>query len=202
MLFYYAPNTCSVASHIALEEAGADYQAVRLDFSRTEQRSAEYLKVNPKGRVPALVTERGVLTETPAILAYIAQTHPEKQLAPLHDPWAFAQVQAFNAYMCATVHVAHAHKFRGARWSDDAACHESMRRKVPQTMGDCFELIETSMIQGPWVVGDQFSIADIYLFTISQWLKGDEVDINRFPVVADHARRMLARPSVQKVLAI
>ena len=204
MYFYYAPRTCAVASHIALEEAGADYELRRIDFGKTEQRSAEYLKVNPKGRVPALVTERGILTETPAILAYIAQSYPEKNLAPLNDLFAFAQVQAFNAYMCATVHVAHAHKFRGTRWvnAEDTAAIEAMKRKVPVTMAECFELIENEMLAGPWVMGATYSIADIYLFTVSTWLEGDEVDINRFPKVADLHRRMLNNKSVQKVLAL
>ena len=73
---YYAPGTCALASHIALEEAGADYKAERLDFKANQQQSPEYLKINAKGRVPALVTDKGVITETPAILAYVAQTFP------------------------------------------------------------------------------------------------------------------------------
>ena len=89
---YYAPGTCALASHIALEEAGADYQAERLNFKANQQQSPEYLTINAKGRVPALVTDRGVITETPAILAYIAQTFPKAQLAPLDDAFAFAQV--------------------------------------------------------------------------------------------------------------
>src|SRR5262249_42265206 len=72
---YYAPHTCALASHIVLEQARARYETRRVDFSRTEQRSAEYLAVNPKARVPALVTDRGVLTETPAILLYVCQLH-------------------------------------------------------------------------------------------------------------------------------
>ena len=204
MYFYYAPRTCAVASHIALEEAGADYELRRLDFTKTEQRSAEYLRVNPKGRVPALVTERGILTETPAILAYIAQSYPEKQLAPLNDPWAFAQMQAFNAYLCATVHVCHAHKFRGTRWVDasETAAIEAMKRKVPETMAECFQLIEDELFPGPWVLGNEYSVADIYLFTLSTWLAVDDVDIQRFPKVADLHQRMLQKDSVQKVLAM
>ena len=124
---HYSPHTCALASHIALEQAGAAYEAVRVDFARNEQRAPEYLAVNPKGRVPALVTERGVLTETPAILAFVCQSHPEAKLAPLDDPFAFAQVQAFNSYLCSTVHVAHAHRMRGHRWADDPAAHEAMK---------------------------------------------------------------------------
>src|ERR1700748_3393324 len=103
--FYYAPKSCALASHIALEEAGADYETVRLSLAANQQRDAAYTAINPKARVPSLETDRGVLTETPAILTFIAQTHPATQLAPFDDPFAFAQVQAFNAYLCATLHV-------------------------------------------------------------------------------------------------
>ena len=198
---FYAPNTCALASHIALEEAGAPYTTTRLDLRANEQRSVAYLEVNPKGRVPALGTDRGILTETPAILAFIAQSYPEARLAPLDDPYAFARVQAFNNYLCATVHVAHAHKLRGARWVDDAAAMEAMKRKVPQSMGDCFSLIENDMLAGPWVMGDAYTICDPYLFTISGWLAGDGVDIERFPKVRDHRTRTAARPAVARVLA-
>ena len=198
---YYAPNTCALASHVILEEAGAAYEAVRLDFARNDQRSADYLEVNPKARVPALVTDHGVLTETPAILAYLAQIFPAAKLAPA-DPWDFARAQAINSYLCSTVHVAHAHKGRGPRWTDDATAIETMKKKVPQNMTDCFALIEADMFKGPWVMGEAYGVCDAYLFTIARWLEGDSVDIARFPKVNAHFQRMLARPAVNKVLVL
>jgi glutathione S-transferase len=201
MKFYYMPNTCALASHIALEQAGADYTLQLVDFAKTEQRSAEYLRTNPKGRVPALVTERGILTETPAILAFVAQSFPAAKLAPIEDPFAFAQVQAFNSYLCSTVHVAHAHRMRGYRWADDPAAIESMKKKVPQTVGDCFQLIEREMLKGPWVMGADYTICDMYLFTLAQWLEGDAVDVAKLPKVLDHRRRMLANPVVARTMA-
>ena len=144
---YFAPGTCALASHIALEESGAAYETVRLDFARNDQKSTDYLAVNPKARVPALVTDQGVLTETPAILGYVAQSFPAAHLAPV-EPFAFARAQAFNSYLCSTVHVAHAHKGRGSRWSDDPAVIEALKKKVTQNMGDCFSLIETDMLAG------------------------------------------------------
>jgi glutathione S-transferase len=83
---YYAPGTCALASHIALQEAGAAYTTERVDFKSNQQNSPEYLAINPKGRVPALVTDRGILTETPAMLVFIAQSFPETKLAPLDEP--------------------------------------------------------------------------------------------------------------------
>jgi glutathione S-transferase len=200
---YYAPGTCALASHFALEYSGAPYTATRLDFKQQQQRSPEYLRVNPKGRVPALVTDRGVVTETPAILQFIAQSFPQAKLAPLDDAFLLAKVNEFNSYLCSTVHVNHAHKGRGYRWveADDTVAIEAMKKKVPQTMTESFTLIEEQMFKGPWVLGERFSTADLYLFTISRWLEGDGVDVQRFPRVADHMKRMDAQPQVQKVLA-
>ena len=198
---YYAAHTCSLASHIALEDAGADYSTVRISFADDEQRKPEYLAVNPKGRVPALVTDRGILTETPAMLAFIAQSFPQARLAPLDDPFRFAQLQAFNSYLCSTLHVAHAHRMRGYRWANDAAAIASMQRKVPESVGACYELIEQNMLGAPWVMGDSYTICDPYLFTIAQWLEADGVDPSRFPKVRDHRRRMSERTEVQRAIA-
>ena len=200
LTFFYSPGSCALASHIALEDAGASYELKRVDFRKTEQQSADYLAVNPKGRVPALATPRGVLTENPAILAFIAQSFPEARLAPLDDPFAFAQLQAFNTYLCSTVHVAHAHRGRGYRWANDEASFADMKRKVPETVGACFELIETRMFRGPWAMGEDYSVADPYLFTLASWLEGDGVDIARFPRVADHRARMAERGSVKRAI--
>ena len=198
---YYAPATCALASHIALEEAGAAYTTERIDFKANQQNSPQYLAINPKGRVPSLVTDRGILTETPAMLAFIAQSFPQAKLAPLDDAFAFAQVQAFNSYLCSTVHVAHAHKMRGARWATEESSFADMKRKVPQTVGACFALIERDMLRGPWVMGEQYTICDPYLYTIAGWLEGDGVDLAALPKVADHRKRMAERPAVRKVMA-
>jgi glutathione S-transferase len=198
---FYAPGTCALASRIALEDAGAEYEIVRVDFSKQEQRSADYLRINPKGRVPALSTGKGILTETTAILAYIAQSFPAARLAPLDDAFAFAEMQAFNAYLASTVHVNHAHGRRGARWADDEASFADMKRKVPQTMGAAMALIEHGMLEGPWVLGENYSVADPYLFTMAGWLKGDGVDIDTLPRIKDHMQRMSARESVKRALA-
>lgn len=198
---YYAPGTCALASHITLEEAGAPYSAERLNFKTSQQSSPEYLKINPKGRVPALVTDSGVLTETPAILAFIAQSFPKAKLAPQDDPFAFAQVQSINSYFCSTVHVAHAHRTRGTRWAAEETSLADLKRKVPENMTACLALIERDMLRGPWVMGEQYTICDPYLYTIGGWLEGDGVDLSKLPKVAAHRKRMEERPAVQKVLA-
>ncbi len=201
LTLYFAPHTCALASHIALEDAGAAYELRRIDFKATEQQSPAYLAVNPKARVPALATPRGILTETPAMLAFIAQSFPDARLAPLDDPFAFAEIQAFNSYLCSTVHVAHAHRMRGHRWTDDPAAIAALQKKVPESMTACVELIEHHMLRGPWVMGDSYTIADPYLFTLAQWLEGDGADLARLPRVVEHRARMAERATVKKAIA-
>jgi glutathione S-transferase len=198
---FHAWGSCSLASLIALEEAGADYELVVMDTKAGDQRAAEYLKINPKARVPALVTDLGVLTETPAILSYIPETYPAAGLLPV-DAWERAQAHAFNSYLCSTVHVAHAHKHRGYRWTDDVVAQAAMTAAVPKNEIACFRLIEDEMFKGPWVLGERFSVCDAYLYTLFGWLPGDGVDTDQFERLADHSRRVAARPAVRKVLAL
>ena len=202
--FYTAPGTCALAVHIALHEAQAQFRLVTLDFTQQQQQSADYLALNPKGRVPALVTPQGVLTEVPALLQFVAQHHPQAGLAPLEDAFALARMNEWAAYLAATVHVAHAHKRRGARWADDAAAIEAMKAKVPQTMTACAQQLEAQLAatagQGPYVLGARYSVADAYLFTISGWLEGDGVDVRAFPRLMAHHALVAQRPATRRAL--
>ena len=200
--FFYAPGTCALATHIVLEHLQVPHEAVKLDFRQQQQRTPEFLAINPKGRVPALVTDRGVLTETPALLLYLAQLYPDAGLAPLDDPFALAELQAVTSWLCSTVHIAHAHRMRGYRWADDEAAQQAMKAKVPQNMTECFSWIDTDLLRGPWMMGETFTVADAYMFALSTWLPGDSVDIQRFARVADHHQRMRALPAVQRTLAL
>ena len=199
--FYYAPHTCALATHIVLEEVGAAYTARRINFVNNEQQSPAYLAINPKGRVPALVTDRGILTETPAMLVFVAQSFPSAKLAPMSDPFLFAQIQSFNSYLCSTLHVAHAHRMRGHRWADDATSFADMQRKVPKSVGACYELIEREMLAGPWAMGAAYTVCDPYLFTLAQWMELDGVDPARFPKVSAHRQRVTERAAVRKAIA-
>ncbi len=197
---YFFPGACSLASHIALEESGVPFEAVSVNLANGEQRQSEYLGVNSKGRVPALETPDGTLTENMAILLYVAMLKPEAALAPLDNAYELGRMQAFNAYLASTVHVAHAHGPRGTRWADEPSSLADMKRKVPETMSAAFQLIEDEYLTGPWVLGEQYSVSDAYLFTLASWLKADGVDPAAFPRVAKHSADMLARPAVQRVL--
>ncbi|MDF3075275.1 MAG: gst1 [Alphaproteobacteria bacterium] len=200
LTLYYAPNTCSLATHIALIDAGAPYELKRLSFAAEDQRKPDYIRLNPKARVPTLVTEHGVLTETPALLAYVAQRFPAAKLAPLDDAFALAQIQAFNSYLCSSLHVAHAHRMRGYRWADEPEAIAAMQRKVPHSVTQGFELIERDLA-GPWVMGERYTICDPYLFTLAQWLEADGVDTARLPGVMAHRARCAALPNVKRAIA-
>lgn len=198
---YHARGTCAHAVQIALLEAGAPFDTIWLDFAQQQQRSAEFLHLNPLGRVPALVTPQGVLTEVPALLLLVAQTYPQAKLAPLDDPLELARMQSLTSYLASTVHVAHAHKRRGSRWADETEAIAAMQRKVAYSMEKAFKFIETEWLaHGPWVLGERYSVADGYLFVIGQWLAVDGVDEAQFPRLLAHRARMLERPAVQSAL--
>ena len=198
LTLWYSRKSCAYTPHILLYETGSEFEAKQLDFAKNEQTSSDFLRINPKGKVPALVTPDGVLTENPAILLYIAQTFPEKSFAPI-NPFELAKAQAFNMFIASTVHVAHAHKHRGYRWVDDVSAQSAMASKVPSNMADCASVIQEHYFNGPFVLGEHFSICDPYLALVTRWLGPDGVSLDDFPKLKKHDEMMKQRPSVKKV---
>ncbi len=196
MTLYTAEASIGWASHIALEESGLDYTAVALDLSKQQQSTDNYLKINAKARVPSLVVSDGVITETPAILSFIAQLAPDSPVGLPDNIFQQAAINSFNNYLCSTVHVAHAHKFRGSRWVDDPASQKALTENVPNTMSVCFDLIEADLLLGPWVHGELFTISDAYLYRIACWMEGDGVKVKNYPKVLAHREAMDKRASV------
>ena len=185
-------GTISVAVALVLEEVGAEYELCLIDFATEDQRSQAYLEINSKGRVPALVTEGGILTETAAILEYIAP-----HLLP-KDAFECAKHREISYYLAATMHINHAHKLRGYRWADLEPSYDDMRAKVPQTMTESCAYVDDVII-GPYIFGAQFTPADAHLFAITQWLAGDGVAIQSYPKLAQLQRLVAARPSVARM---
>lgn len=199
LTLYYATGTISIAAAIALEEAGLAYDTVRVDFKSAEQTKPDYLGINPKGRVPALALEDGtVVTETGAILDYIAALAPDAQLVPA-DPARAAHMRGAMYYLASTMHVAHAHKMRGSRWASQQSSFDDMTAKVPQTMAACAAYVEAEILRGDYVLGQAFSIADPYLFVVCNWLEGDSVDVSLYPGIQTFMARMEQRASVRAV---
>jgi glutathione S-transferase len=198
LTLHLARGTVALASHAALEEAGAPHSLAWIDFAAAEQTTDAYRAINPKARVPALETPEGVLTETIAILEWIAETQ-----APALMPstaWDRARARETMTYLASTAHVNHAHKMRGARWADDPAAHAAMAAKVPQTMAESAAHLEARM-DGDWVAGS-FSVADLYLWTVLRWLDGDGVPLADYPRLHALRDRVAGREAVARVAAM
>lgn len=200
MQLYYAPNTISVAVAIALEEAGRDYEAIKIDFAAKEQTGAAYAQINPKGRVPALAVDGGILTETGALLEYIADLAPESGLRPA-EPLMRARLREVMFYLASTMHVNHAHKMRGSRWASKTSSYKDMQAKVPATMAASCAHLSQFGLRAPFVLGDEISIADCYLYPICTWLEGDGVKLAEFPKIQTFMTAMEQRASVRSVYA-
>lgn len=190
---HYAPRTISVAIAIVLEETGRPYDAIRVDFASAEQTKRDYREINPKGRVPALETSDGVLTETPAIIEYVAP-----HLVP-EDPYAAAKMRELMSYLNATMHPHHAHGIRGERWADEESSFADMKRKVPERMADCSAHLEHYLPTLPFSVGQLEVLSDAYLYVVLSWLPGDGVDISHYTRLAAFQHEMNTRASVQAV---
>jgi glutathione S-transferase len=194
---YCAPFTISTAVVCALNE-GVHWEPIRVDFASGEQTREPYLSINPKGRVPALVTPEGPLTETGAILEYLGETALPK-LVPA-DPLQRARMREVMYYLASTMHVNHAHMRRGSRWATEESSFADMKAKVPQTMAASCDYLE-GLAVGPYLFGPEPTLADFYLYTISTWLKGDGVEIADYPKLAAFKAAMEGRTSVKKAIA-
>ena len=205
LTLHYSPGACSLASHIALEEAGADFEPRRVDFAAAEQRSPAYLAMNPKGRVPVLVHGDFVLTENPAILRYAARLNPTAGLWP-EDMGAEARCAEWLAWCASGLHPSYAHIRRPERYAESAAAKEDVVAKGRNATREIWEAVERRLAgsAAPWAAGDAYSVADPYVFTFWTWGRGPVLGYDMasdFPAWTAHARRMAERPAVRAVLA-
>ena len=203
MRLYYAPGACSLAPHIALEEVGATFELSRIDFAADQQSSAEYLRVNPKGRVPTLVDGDWVLTEAPAILRYIAARHPAAGLWPW-DPREEARCAEWLNWLSSTVQVAFGHVRRATRYASDPRAVEDVAATGKKTARELWQAVDAKLGEGPWAIGARYTVADPLLVVYWHWGRGPVLgfDVEReFPNWTAHARRLAARPAVQRAFA-
>lgn len=201
MKFFYIPHACSMAPHIVLEEAGAEFEPAAIDYLAGDHRKPEFLAINPKGYVAVLITDRGVISENMAIMAYVAQAYPDAKLAPI-DPFGFAQVQAFNSFMSSSVHITFRAMSKPTIFADGDEAAAALLAKVPEMAHKYFSLIEEQLSDGrEWIHGDAYTISDPYLFVYASYLqRGTAGDPTPFPLVKAHRERVLARPATQRVI--
>jgi len=203
MKLYYAPGACSLAPHIVLEEVGERYELARVDLASGQQNNAEYLRINPKARVPALTEGDWVLTEVPAILRYIAARHPASGLWPW-DPREEARCAEWVNWLSSTIQVAFGHVFRAARYAADPRAVEDVAATAKKTCRELWQAVEGKLGVGPWAIGERYSVADPYLLVYWTWGRGPALafDMARdFPRWTAHARRLATRPAVQRAFA-
>jgi glutathione S-transferase len=197
---FYSPGACSLAPHIVLEEIGTEWEPVRISLKEGAQRRPEYLAINPKGRVPALATDQGVITENPAILAFLAQTFPQANIAPVSDPFGMAQVNSFNGFLSSSLHPAFAHAFRPERFGEGEEAARAMRSRAPVAVAEYLQLAEEKLGGNEWIHGD-YTVSDPYLFVFTGWAPRLSVDMTAFPKLQSHRERMMQRPAVKAALA-
>jgi glutathione S-transferase len=202
MILYYAPTACSIAPHIALEEIGADFEPRRIDLGKDEQTSPEYLRINPLGRVPAMIIGGQAVTEVPALLTYIAGLKPEAGLIPPPGTLAHARCFEWLGFLSSSLHVAYAQFRRPVRFVQaGSACWDEVSETGREITIRYYREVEKRLGEG-WAAGDSYSIADIYLFPFHGWTWRFDFDIvAECPKWTALVTRMRERPAVQRALA-
>ncbi|HEV2431375.1 MAG TPA: glutathione S-transferase N-terminal domain-containing protein [Burkholderiales bacterium] len=200
LTLYYAPGACSMAPHIALEEAGADYTAVRIDEAGGEHLTEAYRRINPRAKVPALKLGDGtVITENVAIQTYIARAHPAARLMPA-DPVGEARALSLMSFFATTVHPVFGRYYRPERSSDDPATYPSIKAKAREVFFDHLREIDALLAGRDWFF-DRFSTVDAYAFVFYGWCERADLPVRELKHYSAHKERMLQRPAVQRVLA-
>jgi glutathione S-transferase len=193
MKLYYLTGACSLATCISLLEAGQKFEAFAVD--RTTRKTADgkdFLSFNPKGYVPTLVLDNGeVLTENVAVLSYVASLDPTRRLAPAPGTWGFYRVLEWLAFINSEVHKNMSPLFR-PNATDEAKA--AQRDLVSLRHG----LIEKSLGEKPYLTGENFTVADAYLYVTLSWRTRVGIDISQLPRLSGFFERCRARPSVQQ----
>jgi glutathione S-transferase len=196
LTLYFAPGACSLAAHIVLEESGERYEARRVDFSKAEQRSEAYLRINPQGRVPALALDSGEpLTENTAILSYLGKRFGLWPKDALGDARALSLI----GFFASSVHPAHAHISRPERYASDASYFPNIQEQGRKTFHLYLRQIDERLAGRQWV-SDAYSVLDPYTFLFYTWGVRRELPMADLKNYTAHTERMLARPAVRRIV--
>jgi glutathione S-transferase len=196
---YYSPGACSLAPHIVLEELGIAFEPVLVSLKDGEHRKADFLRINPRARVPALNVDGKILTECVAILTYLGGGYAERGLWP-KDTWKQAEALALMSWLGSTVHIAVAGLFRPGRFAEDVSVHEPIKATARVTLENCYAEIDKLLTGKTFAMGGQYTVCDPYLLVFYRW--GNRIGIpmkDRYPVWARHAQRVASRPTVKRV---
>jgi glutathione S-transferase len=195
MKLYYSPGACSLSPHIVARELGLDIALDRIDLKNRQTAGGDdYMQINPKGYVPALHLEDGtVLTEGTAIVQYLADHHGGGALAPANGTLARARLQEMLGYISTELHKTYSPLF--APTTPDA-----VREERKAYLRKRYGLIEKTLAAQPFLLGNEFSVADAYLFTVTNWAAPVDLDLSTFPNLQAFQQRVAQRPAVQAAL--
>lgn len=198
---YFAPNSSAFAPLVALEEAGADFEAIRIDLAAGEQHSPAYRAINPRGRVPTLVVDGTPIYEVIAILGWIADSYPHAGLLPT-DAIERAQALAVMGWFASTVHVALAQVRRPERYADDPAIRHALEAPGRAAFAAALAELEARSLAtpSPFLIGDRFGAVDGYALVVRRWADGLAIDRSQFPSFAERTDALFARPAVRRAI--
>lgn len=200
LTLYFSPGACSLAPHIALEESGLAYEAKPIFTKRGDNRKPDYLALNPLGKVPTLVADGKVITENVAILPFIADGAPQKNLLPA-DREGRAAAISLMAFVTSAIHPNFGPLFRPQNFHEDPAVQEALKTRAKKLIADGFAEVERRIAGKPYALGDTFSVVDGYLMSFWNWAKAMGIDVSPFPAYAAQQQKVLTRDAVRKVLA-
>ena len=199
---YYSPGACSLAAHIVLEEIGEPYEAVSINLRSGDNKKPEFLAVNPRGKVPAMKVDGGVLTENVAILSYLADSHPAAKLFPAPgDGLERAKAMSLLAFCSTTIHPAFLPFFGAARMVEGEAAQAQLIAFGKKNVERWFEEVNELVKGKAYALGDSLSVIDPYLVVFWRWATSMKVDFARFDGYRALAERVQARPAAKRVLA-
>lgn len=195
MKLYYTPGTCSLSPHIVLHEGGFSFETEKVDLATKKTESGgDYTAINPNGYVPALVLKDGqVLTEGSAIIQYLADRVPEKKLAPPADTMERYRLQEWLNFISTELHKAFAPLF-------NPNAPEEWKKQMKELLARRFDYVSRKLDGQQYLMGDMFTLADAYLFTVLGWGKWVAVDLSPWPVLTRYLERIAARPAVHATL--
>ncbi|MFO1519693.1 MAG: glutathione transferase GstA [bacterium] len=195
MKLYYTPGACSLSPHIVMCEAGLSFQLEKTDLkAKKTETGKDYWAVNPKGSVPALEVREGeVLTEGPAIVQYLADQKPESRLAPPVGTLERYRLQEMLNFISTELHKQYSPLF----YPDT---HETQKKKALETLAKRYEFLSGILKDRPYLLGDAFTVADAYLFTVTNWARFLNFDLSPWPVIQQYQARIAERPAVQRAM--
>ena len=196
---YYSPGACSLAPHIVLEELGIAYESVLVSLKDGEQKKADYLKINPRARVPALNVDGKVLTENVAILTYLGGGYPSRGLWP-KETWKQAEALSLMSWLASSVHVAFAGNFRPERYASEALARENVKACSRETLIAYYGDIEKLLTGKTFAMGGLYTVCDPFLLVFYRWGYRVGLDMKtQYPHWTKHAMRVASRPTVKRV---